>query len=158
MIDWRADRIGTALRGENPTVMSELAAGFAVIGDVQFLPGYSLLLAKRPEARSLAELPRSERLRYLADVDLLATAVENACRSLDSGFRRMNIEILGNTDAFVHAHLWPRYEWEPIEHRRHAVWTYPADRWSAPEFALGQQHETLRETIEREIATEIGVR
>jgi hypothetical protein len=37
--DWRADRIGSALRGENPTVLRRLEAGFAVIGDTQFLPG-----------------------------------------------------------------------------------------------------------------------
>lgn len=36
--DWREDRIGSALRGENPTVLRRLEAGFAVIGDTQFLP------------------------------------------------------------------------------------------------------------------------
>ncbi len=34
MTDWRDDRIGSALRGENPTVLGRLPAGFAVIGDV----------------------------------------------------------------------------------------------------------------------------
>ena len=38
--DWRTDRIGSAQRGENPTVLRHLDAGFAVIGDTQFLPGY----------------------------------------------------------------------------------------------------------------------
>lgn len=41
--DWRMDRIGSALRGENPAVLRRLDAGFAVAGDVQFLPGYSVL-------------------------------------------------------------------------------------------------------------------
>jgi hypothetical protein len=31
--DWRTDRIGSAQRGENPTVLRRLDAGFAVIGD-----------------------------------------------------------------------------------------------------------------------------
>ena len=38
--DWRQDRIGSVLRGEHPTVLQGLEAWFAVIGDVQFLPGY----------------------------------------------------------------------------------------------------------------------
>jgi hypothetical protein len=46
--DRRTDRIGAALRGENPTVLRRLRAGFAVIGDVQFLPGYSVLLVDEP--------------------------------------------------------------------------------------------------------------
>ncbi|WP_228504433.1 hypothetical protein [Curtobacterium sp. VKM Ac-1395] len=32
--NWRRDRIGSALRGENPTVLRRLTASFAVIGDV----------------------------------------------------------------------------------------------------------------------------
>ncbi|MEV0152189.1 hypothetical protein AB0H57_00395 [Micromonospora sp. NPDC050686] len=30
--NWRAERVGVALRGENPTVLRRLSAGFAVIG------------------------------------------------------------------------------------------------------------------------------
>jgi diadenosine tetraphosphate (Ap4A) HIT family hydrolase len=110
-MDWREDRIGSAARGQNPTVLKELRSGYAVIGDVQFLPGYCVLLGKDPAATALAEMPRPERVRFLTDVDLLATAVETACRANDPAFRRVNIDILGNADAFVHAHIWPRYEW-----------------------------------------------
>ena len=39
MDDWRADRIGAALRGDNPTVLRRMPGGFAVVGDVQWLPG-----------------------------------------------------------------------------------------------------------------------
>ncbi|MFB9577391.1 diadenosine tetraphosphate hydrolase, partial [Streptomyces yanii] len=55
--DWRMDRIGTALRGENPTVLRRLTSGFAVIGDVQFLPGYSVLLVDEPDVQRLSDLP-----------------------------------------------------------------------------------------------------
>ncbi|BAU86544.1 hypothetical protein SLA_5675 [Streptomyces laurentii] len=51
--DWREDRIGSALRGENPTVLRRLDVGFAVIGDVQFLPGYAVLPADEPDVRRL---------------------------------------------------------------------------------------------------------
>jgi hypothetical protein len=58
MSDWQADRIGSALRGENPTVMARLPGGFAVIGDVQWLPGYCVLLADDPAVTRLTDLPR----------------------------------------------------------------------------------------------------
>jgi len=68
--DWRKDRIGSAFRGGNPTVLRRLEAGLAVIGDVQFLPGHSVLLVDDPAVQRLSELPKSKRLAFLSD-DLL---------------------------------------------------------------------------------------
>ncbi|HEX2858426.1 MAG TPA: diadenosine tetraphosphate hydrolase [Propionibacteriaceae bacterium] len=150
-MDWRDDRIGSARRGENPTVLAELGAGYAVIGDVQFLPGYCVLLSKDPTASALAQLPRRERVQFLADADLLCTAVERACRALDPDFRRTNLEILGNTDAFVHAHVWPRYEWEPPDVVGRPVWLYPSEGWRDPGTALGAEHAALRARIRAEL-------
>ncbi|GGX18641.1 DeoR family transcriptional regulator [Streptomyces malachitofuscus] len=149
--DWRADRIGAALAGENPTVMRRLTAGFAVIGDVQFLPGYSVLLADDPGVRRLSELPRAKRLSFLADMDLLGEALERACRRLDPAFRRVNLEILGNTDPFLHAHVWPRFDWEPADLVGHPVWLYPRDRWSDERHRLGPRHDPLRVAIGDEL-------
>lgn len=94
------DRIGSALRGENPTVLRRLKAGFAVIGDVQFLPGYSVLLADDPEAERLSDLPRQKRLAFLSDMDHLGEAVERVSRRADPAFRRVNLEILGIASAY----------------------------------------------------------
>lgn len=149
--DFRADRIGSALRGENPTVLRRLEAGFAVIGDVQFLPGYSVLLVDEPGADRLSDLPRGKRTAFLAGMDLLGEAVERACRRLDPQFRRVNLEILGNTDAFLHAHVWPRYEWEPADLVGRPVWLYPAERWNDGRFALGPEHDVLRQAIGEEL-------
>lgn len=52
---WTQDRLGSALRGENPTVIRRVPSGFAVIGDTQFLPGYCVLLAE-PEAEHLTDM------------------------------------------------------------------------------------------------------
>ncbi len=123
--DWRTDRIGSALRGENPTVLRRLTAGFAVIGDVQFLPGYSVLLADDPAVDRLSDLPRAKRLDFLSDMDRLGVAVERACGRADLAFLRVNLEILGNTDGFLHAHVWPRYAWEPADLVRLPVWLHP---------------------------------
>jgi hypothetical protein len=67
VIDWREDRIGSALRGDNPTVLRRLA--------------------------------------FLSDMERLGSAVERACTDMDGAFRRVNLEILDNTDAFLHAHM-----------------------------------------------------
>ncbi|WP_377273806.1 diadenosine tetraphosphate hydrolase [Peterkaempfera sp. SMS 1(5)a] len=149
--DWRADRIGNALRGTNPTVLRRLNAGFAVIGDVQFLPGYSVLLADQLEVQRLSELPRTKRRAFLDDMDRLGEAVERACRALDPEFRRVNLEILGNTDGFLHAHVWPRFEWEHPDLVGHPVWLYPSGNWHDPDCALGPEHDELREAIGRQL-------
>ncbi|MFH8576343.1 diadenosine tetraphosphate hydrolase [Streptomyces zaomyceticus] len=154
--DWRADRIGSALRGENPAVLRRLDAGFAVIGDVQFLPGYSVLLTDDPAVQRLSELPKRRRLSFLSDMDRLGEAVERACLRLDPAFRRVNLEILGNTDGFLHAHVWPRFEWEPADLVGMPVWLYPRQRWSDKEYALGPAHDTLRAAIGAELDRLVG--
>ncbi|MGY6657754.1 HIT family protein [Amycolatopsis sp. TRM77291] len=146
--DWKRDRIGSALRGENPTVLRRLDAGFAVIGDTQFLPGYCVLLTDSPAVGRLTDLPRPRRLEFLADMELLGEAVENVCARRDPGFRRVNLEILGNTDPFLHAHVWPRYDWEPAEVAGRPVWLYPVENWAS---SLGPQHDSLRSELTAEI-------
>ncbi|MDH2393753.1 diadenosine tetraphosphate hydrolase [Streptomyces sp. HNM0663] len=149
--DWRRDRIGTAPRGENPTVLRRLTSGFAVIGDVQFLPGYSVLLVDEPDVQRLSDLPKAKRLSFLSDMDQLGEAVERACRRLDPAFQRVNLEILGNTDPFLHAHVWPRFEWEPTDVVGAPVWLYPRERWSDQHSRLGPQHDALRDAISSEL-------
>jgi diadenosine tetraphosphate (Ap4A) HIT family hydrolase len=145
--DWREDRIGSALRGENPTVLRRLDAGFAVIGDTQFLPGYCVLLVDEPGVQRLSELRRGKRMAFLSDMERLGEAVELVCQRQDPAFRRVNLEILGNTDSFLHAHIWPRYHWEPENLVGWPVWLYPEERWTSKEFALGPEHDPLREAI-----------
>ncbi|MFF7586878.1 HIT family protein [Kitasatospora purpeofusca] len=149
--DWKSDRVGSALRGENPTVVRRLESGFAVIGDVQFLPGYAILLTDRPGVQRLSDLPRPRRLAYLEDLDRLGEAVERACRAADPAFRRVNLEILGNTDPMLHAHVWPRYDWEPADLVRLPVWLYPRDRWTDPAHALTPAHDPIRAALGAEL-------
>lgn len=133
MTDWRTDRIGSALRGENPTVLRRLPAGFAVMGDPQWLPGYCV--------------PKAKQTEYLQSMALLGSAVERACADQDEAFLRVNLEILGNADAFLHAHVWPRYGWEPTSIVKRPVWLYPVERWADASTDLGPQHDDLRALI-----------
>lgn len=151
MDDWRSDRIGSAIRGTNPTVMARLPAAFAVMGDVQWLPGYCVLLVDRPGVGGLTDLDSERRGQYLASMAVLGEAMESACRAADGGFRRLNFEILGNTDEYLHAHVWPRYDWEPAERVKKPVWLYPAEFWTLPSLRLGPQHDQLRAAITAEL-------
>ncbi|WP_209678778.1 HIT family protein [Arthrobacter stackebrandtii] len=161
MDSWKLDRVGSAIKGENPTVMTRLNGGFAVIGDVQWLPGYSVLITDRIGVDRLSDLPRPERSAFLNSLDILAEAVEIACSQLDPAFLRVNIEILGNKDPFLHAHVWPRYQWEAPEMRSKPVWLYPGTNWSDPATSLNSSHAPYRSAITAhitELATPNAVR
>src|SRR5258708_25861322 len=132
MQDWRKDRIGAAERGENPMVLARMRSGFAVIGDTQFLPGYCLLLAS-PEVDHLTDLTFEQRGIYLQDMTLIGEAIMEVCQP-----RRVNYEILGNTDTFLHAHIFPRYHWESAELQGRPVWLYPHSNWREPEHAYDE--------------------
>jgi diadenosine tetraphosphate (Ap4A) HIT family hydrolase len=150
--DWRSDRIGSAARGENPTVLARMPASCAVIGDVQWLPGYCVLLTDDPSATRLSDLDLTARTAYLDSMARLAAAVETVCAARDPAFRRVNVEILGNTDPFLHAHVWPRYGWEPPELVGKPVWLYPATHWSDATHTLGAEHDALRAALTDELA------
>lgn len=96
-------------------------------------------------------MPRAKRLSFLSGMDQLAEAVERACRRLNPAFRPINLEILGNADPSLHAHAWPRFEWEPTELLSKPVWLYPSDRWNDERFKLGPQHDGLRDAIGSEL-------
>lgn len=141
---WKQDRIGSAERGENPTVIARMPSGYAVMGDTQFLPGYCVLLAA-PRVAHLGDLPLVGRRAFLTDMALLGEAITAVCTPTP---RRINYEILGNTDPFLHAHVFPRYDTEPPEYIPSPVWLYPRDRWTAPEHQFSEAtHGALKARI-----------
>jgi diadenosine tetraphosphate (Ap4A) HIT family hydrolase len=152
ILDWRFDRVGAARRGENPMVLARMRSGWAVMGDTQFLPGYCLLLSDVDGANHLTDLPAPQRDEFLSDMGRLGEAVLVACTGLDPSVRRINYEILGNTDRYLHAHVWPRYGWEDPELLSGPVWMYPEDRWTSPRDAYAEEHEALRQAISEQLA------
>ena len=149
--DWRADRIGAAHRGENPMVMARMQTGFAVMGDTQHLPGYSLLLADDPAVDHLTDLPRERRATFLLELSLIGEAVAAACR--DDGLRRVNYEVLGNSLDWLHGHVHARYAWEPADRIGWPVWCYPPEERAAPAHAYDPVgHGPLRAAITAELA------
>ena len=131
------------------TIGSKVVLASAIFLSGHLLPAQSS--ATPVDVQRLSDLPKAKRLSFLDDMDQLGEAVERACRRLDPAFRRVNLEILGNTDPFLHAHVWPRFAWEPADAVGAPVWLYPRDRWSDEQFRLGPQHDVLREAIGSEL-------
>ncbi len=141
-MNWKTDRIEAALRGENPMVLVRMKSGFAVIGDTQFLPGYCILLGY-PRAHSLNDLEIEQRSDFLVDMSVIGDAITAVCNPL-----RVNYDILGNTDSFLHAHIFPRYEWEEESRRKAPVFQYPKENWSLEEFQFClQKHGELKKLL-----------
>jgi diadenosine tetraphosphate (Ap4A) HIT family hydrolase len=132
-----------------------MRSGFAVIGDTQHLPGYSLLLAEDRSVNHLTDLDWERRTSFLFDLALLGEAVERACRP--HGLRRINYEVLGNSVPFLHGHVHARYEWEPPERIGGPVWRYSKEERNAPEHEYSDvRHGELRAAITAELRLLIG--
>lgn len=133
------ERVEMARAGRNDKVICRMSSGWAVIGDVQFLPGYCLLLPD-PVVPSLNDLSPAERARFMQDMATVGDAILAVTQAV-----RINYEILGNSEPELHAHIFPRYPGEPEDKRRRPVWFYDWDhavRYSATEH--GHLKEQLR--------------
>ena len=140
-------------------VLKRLRAGFAVIGDFQHFPGYCVLISDDPQAKSLTDLPPARQEEFLADAALLARAVEKVMREQDPLYRRINLEIQGNTDGFLHAHVTPRYNWEPEALVR---WPFAVTWWEGiseeDKHPVGSEHKELREKLTAAIERELSAK
>lgn len=131
-------RVEAARQGMNPTVISRVQSGWVVLGDVQFLQGYSLLLPD-PVVPDLNALGMEGRLTFLQDMTILGDALLEVTDAV-----RINYEILGNREAALHAHVFPRFATEPETRRHRPAWFY--DWESAPPFD-STQHQPLMHKI-----------
>jgi len=142
--------IAAALRGENPKVMARMRSGFAVIGDTQHLPGYSLLLADSMSVDHPTDLAWAERRQFFFDLALLGEAVLNVGR--EHGVHRINYEVLGNSWPHLHGHVHARYDSEPADKIGGPVWRYPKEVRNAPKHVYDdRKHGELRAAITVEL-------
>ena len=128
-------RVALARAGENPWVIGRLRSGWAVMGDVQFLPGYCLLLAD-PVVPNLNDLAIEARREFLQDM----VSIGDALLEVTSAYR-INYEILGNTEPELHAHVFPRFMSEPEENRLRPAWFYD---WQAAAPYSEAEHGAIR--------------
>lgn len=95
-------RIKLIEENKNPTVVCELETGYVVLGDHQRFYGYTLFLCKQ-HVREIHDLDKAFLSKHLMEMALVQEAV---CHAFNAD--KMNVESLGNGDAHVHWHLFPR--------------------------------------------------
>jgi diadenosine tetraphosphate (Ap4A) HIT family hydrolase len=127
------DRVEAARKGENETVVCKTKSGWVVIGDVQFLKGYCLLLAD-PVVESINALTEDERKQYLYETTVIGDALIEL-----TGCYRVNYETLGNSEPALHTHIFPRYMSEDDKIRPYPAWFY--DWENAPKFERVEMSE-----------------
>lgn len=113
------ERIEMIKQGTNPYFVIELETGYVVIGDHQHFKGYTLFLCKE-HITELHNLSHNVKIKYLEEMSIVAEAVYNVFKP-----EKMNYELLGNGDAHVHWHLFPRTEGDTPQ--RGPVWWLPKD-------------------------------
>ena len=130
---------------DNPYLIAELDTGYAVLGENQHYRGYTIFLARQcaPELHHLAPDIRTRFLSEMADV---AEAVFRAFEP-----RKLNYELLGNSVAHLHWHIFPRYSGDP--NPRWPVWSndeflQAPRRTDIAPAALSE----LRESVQRALA------
>jgi diadenosine tetraphosphate (Ap4A) HIT family hydrolase len=104
--------------------IAELPSSYVVLGDAQFYRGYCVMFAKR-HATELFLMPRDEARTLLDDMRLTAEAIAAVTKPW-----KMNYECLGNTQAHVHWHLFPRYETDDL--RYGPVWLRSEEERKVP--------------------------
>ena len=134
------DRISMIKEGTNPYFVKELKSGYVVIGDNQHFKGYSLFLYKE-HVTELHMIDRDKKLEFLEEMSIVAEAVQNA-----TGAQKMNYEMLGNGDAHMHWHLFPRRENDLGTYGKNGkgpVWWYPMDKMYDDSNKLSDEELTI---------------
>ena len=144
------ERIGQIERGENPYFVCALSTGYVVLGDHQRFEGYTLFLCKR-HVTELYQLPWGFRTRFLQEMSLVAEAVAAVYHP-----EKMNYELLGNGDTYLHWHLFPRVSGDTPQPG--PVWWLPReemwnDAYRPSREQLAKRTKQLREEIERKLCT-----
>ncbi len=149
------DRIQMIKSGTNPYFVKELDTGYVVIGDNQHFKGYTLFLLK-DHLTELFELNDDIRAKFLEEMTVVAEAVAKAF-----GAEKMNYECLGNGDAHLHWHLFPRVNGD-LEgygnNGRGPVWWYPREKmYSDDNRPNDEELEIMKQKLRNEIEKLISV-
>ena len=97
-------RIDLIKENKNIFFVKELKTGYVVLADYQYFYGYTIFLAKK-HTDELYKLDEKEKDLFLKEMSIVAESVIKAFNP-----KRLNYELLGNSDSHLHWHLIPRYE------------------------------------------------
>lgn len=130
-------RVSECQAGTYPKSIARISSGWVVLGDVQFLRGYSLVLPD-PVVPDLNQMAENARVNLMREVTLLGDVLLEVTQA-----RRINYEILGNLEPALHVHLFPRFDDEPEHLRLKPVWFYDWD--NAPPFDEARDRSLMDE-------------
>src|SRR5512137_2712918 len=133
------ERVAARQAGTNSTVICRMPSGWAVLCDVQFLRGYTILLSD-PVVPDLNALDRGRRAQYLLDMATVGDALLEV-----TGAFRINYGILGNLDPALHAHIIPRYLTEPENLRKGPAFFYDEEFRNSIRFDRERDQELLKQ-------------
>lgn len=100
-------RINLIKQGKNKYFVKEMKSGYVVLCDFQYFYGYTVFLSKI-HAKELHELEKTEKELFLKEMAIVAEAVIKTFKP-----KKLNYELLGNSDSHLHWHLIPRYGDDP---------------------------------------------
>jgi diadenosine tetraphosphate (Ap4A) HIT family hydrolase len=132
--------VESARAGKNPKVVTKLPSGWLMFGHSQFLPGYCVLIAD-PVVVDLNALDDRDRAQFLSDMVLVGDALHQVTDTI-----RINYEIMGHITPVLHAHISPRYKWEPPEKLKGPTAHY--DESEAPIFDLERDRPLMQAIAE----------
>jgi diadenosine tetraphosphate (Ap4A) HIT family hydrolase len=119
-------RVRECRSGTYPKSICRINSGWVVLGDVQFVRGYCLILPD-PVVADLNQLNTDDRKTFLYEMSIVGDVLLEITPA-----QRINYEIIGNVEPALHAHIFPRYRDEPEDLRLRPVWFYDWD--NAPAF------------------------
>ncbi|MGC3982144.1 MAG: hypothetical protein QM808_12885 [Steroidobacteraceae bacterium] len=119
-------------------LIAHMQSGWAVLGNAQFLRGYSLLLPD-PVVPHLNAMGAAHREQFLKDMARLGDAVFQV-----TGALRINYAMFGNVEPALHAHVVPRFTDEAPALATAHPWAY--DWTKAPPYEF-EVHGVLQQQL-----------
>ncbi|MGT2847307.1 HIT family protein [Streptococcus massiliensis] len=149
------ERIEWIKENRNPYFVAELETGYVVLGDHQYFRGYTLFLAKE-HVRDLHKLEPEFKLQFLAEMSLVEEAVAECFAA-----EKMNVDLLGNGDAHLHWHLFPRREGDMKGYGikgRGPVWWVPFEEMTSEDSKLApEEMQMLKEQLKQTLINKIKI-
>ncbi len=107
-------RIESIKKNKNKYFVKELETGYVVLCDYQYFYGYTIFISKT-HTDELHKLKKSEKELFLKEMAIVAESVIKVFKP-----KKLNYELLGNSDSHLHWHLIPRYGDDPRP--KTAIW------------------------------------
>ncbi len=108
------DRISLIRNNKNKYFVKETESGYVVLCDFQYFYGYTIFISK-VHTDELHKLGKENRELFLKEMAIVAEAVIKTFKP-----KKLNYELLGNSDSHLHWHLIPRYRTDPCPDT--AIW------------------------------------